>query len=120
VTPRCYAKKNVIARASHVREKLTWLISYAETVRMLTKMAAMHCSLEDGIAIQGTAAVNIAKLHFASNYHEALMRVQDLTGGLLVTAPGEEDLRNPETGKYIDHYLRGAGCVSAAQRLAES
>jgi 4-hydroxybutyryl-CoA dehydratase / vinylacetyl-CoA-Delta-isomerase len=45
------------------------------------------------------------------------MRVQDLTGGLLVTAPGEEDLRNPETGKYIDHYLRGAGGVSAEQRL---
>jgi 4-hydroxybutyryl-CoA dehydratase / vinylacetyl-CoA-Delta-isomerase len=111
------AEQNGIARVSHVREKLTWLISYAETVRMLTKMAAIRCGLEDGIAIPDTAAVNIAKLHFASNYHDALMRVQDLTGGLLVTAPGEEDLRNPETGKYIDHYLRGAGGVSAEQRL---
>ena len=44
------------------------------------------------------------------------MHVQDLTGGLLVTGPGEEDLRNPETGKYIERYLGGAG-VSAEERL---
>jgi 4-hydroxybutyryl-CoA dehydratase/vinylacetyl-CoA-Delta-isomerase len=99
------AEQNGIERAGHVREKLTWLISYAETVRMLTKMAAIQCSIEDGIAVPNTAAVNIAKLHFASNYHQALMHVQDLTGGLLVTSPGEEDLRNPETAGYIDRYL---------------
>src|SRR5436190_12004726 len=111
------AEQNGIERAGHVREKLTWLISYAETVRMLTKMSAIRCTLKDGIAVPDTAAVNIAKLHFASNYHQALMHVQDLTGGLLVTGPGEEDLKNPETGKYIDDYLGGAGTVSGEQRL---
>src|SRR5437016_4379977 len=110
------AEQNGIERAGHVRDKLMWLISYAETVRMLTKMAAIQCNVEDGIAVPNTAAVNIAKLHFASNYHQALMHVQDLTGGLLVTGPGEEDLRNPETGKYIERYLGGAG-VSAEERL---
>src|SRR5947209_19334790 len=110
------AQQNGIERTGHVREKLTWLISYAETVRMLTKMAAIQCTVEDGIAVPNTAAVNIAKLHFASNYHQALMHVQDLTGGLLVTGPGEEDLENPETAKYIDHYRGGAG-VRARQRL---
>ena len=110
------AEQNGIERAGHVRDKLMWLISYAETVRMLTKMAALQCSIEDGIAIPNTAAVNIAKLHFASNYHQALMHVQDLTGGLLVTGPGEEDLKNPETGKYIERYLAGAG-ASAEERL---
>ena len=44
------AEQNGIERAGHVREKLTWLISYAETVRMLTKMAAIHCTIEDGVA----------------------------------------------------------------------
>src|SRR5437667_3465127 len=111
------AEQNGIERAGHVRDKLMWLISYAETVRMLTKMAAMHCTIEDGIVVPNTAAVNIAKLHFASNYHQALMHVQDLTGGLLVTGPGEEDLRNPETAKYIDHYLGGAAKVAGEQRL---
>src|SRR5437016_12203173 len=111
------AEQNGIERAGHVRDKLMWLISYAETVRMLTKMAAIQCNVEDGIAVPNTAAVNIAKLHFASNYHQALMHVQDLTGGLLVTGPSEEDLNNPQTAKDIDHYLGGAGGVPARERL---
>ena len=45
------------------------------------------------------------------------MHVQDLAGGLLVTAPGEGDLKNPETLKYIDRYLGGSSGVSAEQRL---
>jgi 4-hydroxybutyryl-CoA dehydratase / vinylacetyl-CoA-Delta-isomerase len=111
------AEQNGIEKASHVREKLTWLISYAQTVRMLTKMAAIECTVKDGIAVSNTQVVNIAKLHFASNYHQALMHVQDLAGGLLVTAPGEGDLKNPETLKYIDRYLGGKSGVSAEQRL---
>ena len=111
------AEQNGIEKAGHVREKLTWLISYAQTVRMLTKMAAIECTVKDGIAISNTEVVNIAKLHFASNYHQALMHVQDLAGGLLVTAPGEGDLKNPETRKYIDHYLGGREGVTAEQRL---
>jgi aromatic ring hydroxylase len=110
------AGQNGIERAGHVREKLTWLISYAETVRMLTKLAAIQCSNDGTMAVPNARTVNIAKLHFASNYHQALMHVQDLTGGLLVTAPAEEDLRNPETGPSIDRYLGAAG-VSAEERL---
>lgn len=111
------ADQNGIDRASHVREKLTWLISYAQTVRMLTKMAAIECTIEGGIAIPSAEIVNIAKLHFASNYHQALMHVQDLTGGLLVTGPGEEDLENPEIGDDIKHYLGGRTTFSTEERL---
>ena len=84
---------------------------------MLTKMAAIHCHIEDSVAIPNTSAVNIAKLHFASNYHQALMHVQDLTGGLLVTGPAEEDLNNPQTARDIEHYFGAAGGVSARGRL---
>src|SRR5437016_13377166 len=64
------AEQNGIERTGHVREKLTWLMSYAETVRMLTKIAAMQSNVEDGIEVPNTASVNVAKLHFASNYHQ--------------------------------------------------
>jgi 4-hydroxybutyryl-CoA dehydratase / vinylacetyl-CoA-Delta-isomerase len=111
------ADQNGIDRAGHVREKLTWLISYAQTVRMLTRMAALDCTVKDGIAIPNTEVVNIAKLHFAANYHQALMHVQDLTGGLLVTGPGEEDLNNPETAGDIDHYLGARTGFSTEERL---
>jgi aromatic ring hydroxylase len=60
---------------------------------------------------------NVAKLQFASGYHQALAHVQDITGGMLVTAPAEEDLANPETGEKLRRYLGGRKGVSAEDRL---
>ena len=112
------AEYNGIERASHVREKLTWLITYAETLRSLTRMAALDCTVQPpGIAVPHTRTVNMAKLHFADNYHRALQHVQDLTGGLLVTGPSEADWANPDTRGYLERYLGGARGVSAEDRL---
>ena len=61
--------------------------------------------------------VNIAKLHFAENYHAMIGALQDISGGILVTAPGEEDLLNPETRPLIEKYLGGREGVPAADRL---
>ncbi|MBK9613259.1 4-hydroxyphenylacetate 3-hydroxylase C-terminal domain-containing protein [Candidatus Amarobacter glycogenicus] len=36
------ADMNGIAKAAHVRDKMIWLISYAETLRALTEMAAIR------------------------------------------------------------------------------
>lgn len=112
------AEYNGIERASHVREKLTWLITYAETLRSLTRMAALDCTTQPpGIAVPHTRTVNMAKLHFADNYHRALQHVQDLTGGLLVTGPSEADWKNPETAPYLERFFGGAKGVSALDRL---
>ena len=112
------AEYNGIDRAGHVRDKLSWLISYGETLHALTKIAAIECTVkEPGVAVPHTQLVNIAKLHFADNYHRALGHVQDLTGGLLVTAPSEEDLLSSETGPYLERYLGGKKGVSTRDRL---
>jgi len=112
------AEYNGIERASHVREKLTWLITYAETLRSLTRMAALDCATQPpGIAVPHTRTVNMAKLHFADNYHRALQHVQDLSGGLLVTGPSEADWQNPETSGYLERYFAGANGVSSMDRL---
>jgi aromatic ring hydroxylase len=109
---------NGIERAGHVREKMSWLIAYGETVRALTRLAALDCKMiEPGIAVPNTFLVNMAKLHFATGYHQALMHVQDLTGGLLVTGPGEEDLRNPETGDLIRRLFGGKKGIGGEDRL---
>ena len=111
------AQYNGIAKASHVREKLTKLITYAETVRGLTLAAAHDCRINDnGTAVPNIVLTNLAKFHFASNYHEAVSWVQDIAGGLVVTGPAEEDLENPETRAYIERFLGGAG-VGAETRL---
>ena len=112
------ADYNGILRAGHVRDKITWLIAYAETVRGMIHMAAINCKIRDqGIAVPDPVLTNIAKFQFASNYFSAISHVIDISGGLLVTGPGQEDMENPELRKHIDRYLGGRKGISAEDRL---
>jgi aromatic ring hydroxylase len=112
------ADYNGLTRANHIREKLTRLIAYTETLRALTRQAALQCRIaEENIAVPSPLLVNIAKLHFAENYHKMVSYVQDISGGVLVTGPSEEDLLNPETRELIERYLGGKAGISAQDRL---
>ena len=111
------AQANGLERASHVRDKLAWLTSYAETLRALTHHAAAHYKMVGGIAVPDTLFVNIAKLQFAQGLHTAFGLVQDIAGGLLVTYPVKEDLENPDYGADLRRYLTGADVVEGVDRL---
>ncbi len=112
------AEANGVVRAAHVRDKLTQLAAYHTTVRGLIEHAAMTCTVEDaGLAVPNTLITNVAKYHFAHNYHHAVQVVQDLAGGLLVTAPATEDLTSEATRAYVMKYLGGAKGFDAEQRL---
>ena len=102
------AKANGIDRAGHVRDKLTWLGGYAETVRGLTQLAALRCKVEDGVAYPDVFTTNLAKWTFARDFHQAIETVQDLAGGLLVTGPGGSDWNSAEIRPVLDKYLPGA------------
>jgi 4-hydroxybutyryl-CoA dehydratase/vinylacetyl-CoA-Delta-isomerase len=107
-----------LEKASHVREKITKLIAYTETVRGLSLAAAHDCRITDhGLAVPNIIHTNLAKYHFANNYHQAVAWVQDIAGGLVVTGPSEEDLKNPETQGYIERFLGGKKGVSTRDRL---
>jgi 4-hydroxybutyryl-CoA dehydratase/vinylacetyl-CoA-Delta-isomerase len=111
------ARVNGLERAGHVRDKLSWLISYAETLRALTHHAAVRCKVIDGVAIPDTLLVNIAKLQFAQGLHTAFQHVQDIAGALLVTYPAAEDLDHVEYGPALRRYLEAAGGASGEERL---
>jgi len=112
------AEYNGLERAKHIQDKLSRLISYAETLRALVRLAALDCESGPlGIAIPRTLIVNMAKLHFATNFHQMLAYVQDIAGGLVVTAPSEADLQSPDVGKYIRRYLGGPKGVPVDHRL---
>lgn len=110
------AEANGIASVRHVREKLIWLIGYAEEVRALTHLAAMRCGMDDGVAYPDVLTTNLAKWAFARDFHKALELVQDLAGGLLVTGPSQEDWTSEQIRPVLDKYLRAAW--SAERRLA--
>lgn len=111
------ARVNGLERAGHVRDKLSWLISYAETLRALTHHAAMRCKEISGVVVPDTLLVNIAKLQFAQGLHTAFQYVQDIAGGLLVTYPAPEDLDHPQYGQALRRYLEGAAGVPGDDRL---
>ncbi len=111
------ADLNGISKAAHVRDKMIWLISYAETLRALTEMAAIRGQADEhGIFAPDALTTNMAKYHFAHNYHEALQHVQDIAGGMLVTGPGVEDFANPETGDLLRKYLGGRAGIDGEVR----
>src|SRR5262249_47612247 len=83
----------------------------------LIEHAARSSTIEDGVAVPNTLLTNVAKYHFAHNYHAAVQVVQDLAGGLLVTAPAEEDLKSEATREYVLKDLGGAKGFDAEKRL---
>jgi len=111
------AEANGIIAAGHVRDKLTHLAAYHSIALGLLQRAAAACTVEDGVAVPNTLLVNVAKYHFAHNYHQAVQLVQDLAGGLLVTAPAAEDLSSEATGEYTRKYLGGRKGIDAQARL---
>src|SRR3984957_13352526 len=102
------AQANGIDRAGHVRDKLTWLAGYAETVRALVELAALRCEVEDGFARPHVFTTNLAKWTFARDFHRAIEIVQDLAGGLLVTGPSGADWNSDEVRPILEKYLCAA------------
>jgi aromatic ring hydroxylase len=110
------AEMNGVSEAGHIRDKLAALITYAETVRALTEMAALRGRTgDDAIAYPDPMTTNIAKYTFAKGYHQAAALVQECAGGLLVTGPGAADWESSEVRPVLEKYLRGA--VAAEERI---
>jgi aromatic ring hydroxylase len=112
------AELNGTARASHVREKIARLVQYGELLRACVGAAARGAvPVEGGLLLPDPVPANVGKLHFASGYHGIVQIVQDLAGGLAITAPSEADLESPDTGPWVRKYLRGARGTDAELRL---
>jgi aromatic ring hydroxylase len=110
------AEMNGVIKAGHIRDKLTHLIIYAETVRALTEMAAIRARVgAHAIAYPDPMTTNMAKFTFATQYHHAIELVQDCSGGLLVTGPGGEDWDDPDIRAVLEKYY--AAVAPAADRL---
>lgn len=111
------AEYNGVEKAPHVREKITEVVIYLETLKALCKAACADYKMIAGIAVPNPVITNIAKYHFAHNYHEIVRIVQDLAGGLLVTRPSYLDYSVPELKDDIIKYCGGKTGVPAEYRL---
>ncbi len=112
------AEYNGVADASHIREKIARLIQYTETTRACAKAASLECVRHpSGLVIPNPIATNTGKYYFASQYHDAVRLLQDIAGGLIITAPSEKDMHSEETGRYLAKYLAASKACTYKERL---
>src|SRR5262249_38940168 len=111
------ARMNGVIGAGHIKDKLTRLVIYAETVRTVCEAAARRGRVgADGFCRPDSAMTNIAKYTFATGYHDAVRAGQACAGGLLVTGPGGDDGDSPEIRPILEKYF--AAAPPAEERLA--
>jgi 4-hydroxybutyryl-CoA dehydratase/vinylacetyl-CoA-Delta-isomerase len=113
------AEANGVEKASNIRERFIQMIQYTETTKALAKAAMLDP--EDfggsGLYIANLLTSNMAKLYFASNFHEFVRGIQDICGGILVTQPTYQDWKRDELRPYLERYMGGAGQYTAEERL---
>ena len=94
------------------------LICYAETMRMGLEHACRHYEkTSNGMLYPNALAVNVAKYHYANNFHSMVKIVHDLAGGLVLTLPEEGDFRSNEVGHYLRKYLHTKDGVDVETRM---
>lgn len=111
------AEYNGVSNAPHVREKLTDMVIYLETLRSLSKSACLDFAVHADMAVPNPVVTNIAKYHFAHGYHDMIKIIEDLAGGALVTSPTYKDYQLPELQAHIDKYMGGPADVPAEKRM---
>jgi 4-hydroxybutyryl-CoA dehydratase/vinylacetyl-CoA-Delta-isomerase len=113
------ADYNGVERASHVQDKLTWLVSYAEATEIMGRAACEHCVKEpdSNLVYPNPMYANIAKFFFADNWHQATKFIQDIAGGIVATVPSGADYFNPETHDLLDKYLGGKNGYPTEYRI---
>jgi 4-hydroxybutyryl-CoA dehydratase / vinylacetyl-CoA-Delta-isomerase len=111
------AEYNGVANVPHVREKMTDLVIYLETLKALARSACLDPVVYGGIPVPNPVTTNIAKYHFAHHYHDVVKIIQDLSGGLLVTAPTYKDYVHPDLKEDIQKYLVGKAGIPTEHRL---
>jgi 4-hydroxybutyryl-CoA dehydratase / vinylacetyl-CoA-Delta-isomerase len=118
-TAKLIAEYSGLDRITHIRDKLAWLVTYAETIRGLSRAACVNPARDEDTDMVYPDPVlgNAAKFYFAENYHQAVKLAQDIAGGIVVTTPSERDYQNVEIRPLIEKYLSGKAGVPAEYRI---
>ncbi|HAA90172.1 MAG: Vinylacetyl-CoA Delta-isomerase [Thermoanaerobacterales bacterium 50_218] len=102
------AEYNGVAKASHVRDKLTEMIHLNETLYS----CGIACSAEGRKTAAGNYLIdimlaNVCKQNVTRFPYEIARLAQDIAGGLLVTMPSDADFNSPEIGEWCKKLMQG-------------
>jgi len=112
------AEYNGVEKASHVKDKIIEMNHLNETLYC----GCIACASEGQREPSGTYAVNsllanVHKQNVTRFPYEIARLAQDVAGGLMVTMPSEQDLRSPETGKWLQKYLKANPNIPTEYRM---
>jgi len=111
------AQYNGTEKASHVRDKLVEMIQLNEQLYCAgIASSAEGWQTESGNYMVDLLLANVCKLNVTRYPYEIVRLMEDIAGGIMVTAPSEADLRSSEVGYYVEKYLVGQD-VGAEDRL---
>jgi 4-hydroxybutyryl-CoA dehydratase/vinylacetyl-CoA-Delta-isomerase len=109
---------NNVAKASHVRDKIAEMNHLIETLHACGLAASTQgTKTKAGNYLPDILLANVCKMNVTRYPYELCRIAEDLAGGAMVTIPSECDLRSADIGKYVQKYFKGAGTVSAEERL---
>jgi 4-hydroxybutyryl-CoA dehydratase / vinylacetyl-CoA-Delta-isomerase len=111
-------KYNGINKASHIQEKISEMVFYAELIRMSLESAIRNYKVtETGMVYPDPLSVNVGKYYGANNFHAMVKLLHDMSGGLVVTMPLEADLENEEIGAPLRKYLHTQSQYDVEDRI---
>jgi 4-hydroxybutyryl-CoA dehydratase/vinylacetyl-CoA-Delta-isomerase len=113
------AEANGIARIAHVQEKIDEMIIHATVLRAGLEAAVVHAqATPDGFYYPDELFTNAIKYVGAAELNLMVRHLHDIAGGSVVSVPSRADYDNPESGPYLQKYLRTGPDVPADYRMA--
>ena len=112
------ADYNGVQSASHIKDKLVQMTHLNETI-YATGIASSYQAhqTKSGNYLNDDMLANVCKHHVTKMPFEIGRLAQDLGGGLVSTAPSEQELTHPELRQLLDKYLKGRADVATEARI---
>ena len=105
------------AKASHIKDKLIEMTHLNETLYSCgIACSAEGYKTEAGNYLINLLLANVCKQNVTRLPYEIARLAEDIAGGLMVTMPSEQDLRDPEIGKLVKKYFQGVASIPTEDR----
>lgn len=112
------ADYNGVPRASHIKDKIIEMIHLNETLYACgIACSAEGTATESGCYLIDLMLANVCKQNVTRFPYEIARLAEDIAGGIMVTMPAEQDLRDPFLGPLVRKYIAGATGSDTENRM---